>query len=185
LPSPWPFWLFVGGIGAFFALLRLLDKSSNVRTFEVAKNDASARWTEIHRQWQERTNPTPFEHKKSSLLAVHRSLEEIPTLRLRKLDQLRQNHRAIQLTNFLDQYEIELAKIPSIGPGRKQTLQSYGIETAADLNSAAILRVPGFGEKTAANLLAWRTSLEKRFRFDPNKAIDPRETAKVEQEVLI
>ena len=101
------------------------------------------------------------------------------------LDKLRQNHRAIQLTNFLDQYEIERAKITGIGPGRKQTLQSYGIETAADLNSATILRVPGFGEKTAANLLAWRATVEQRFRFDPNKAIDPREIAKVEQQVLL
>jgi DNA-binding helix-hairpin-helix protein with protein kinase domain len=38
LPSPWPFWVFVGGIGAFFALLRVLDKSSAVRGFEVAKD---------------------------------------------------------------------------------------------------------------------------------------------------
>jgi DNA-binding helix-hairpin-helix protein with protein kinase domain len=71
------------------------------------------------------------------------------------------------------------------GPGRKQTLQSYGIETAADLNSAAITWVPGFGAKMADKLLAWRGSLEKRFRFDPAKAIDPREIMGVEQEVLV
>jgi DNA-binding helix-hairpin-helix protein with protein kinase domain len=90
----------------------------------------------------------------------------------------------LQLTTFLDQYEIERARVNGIGPGRKQVLQSYGIETAADLNSAAILRVPGFGEKMTENLLEWRTSLERQFRFDPNKAIDPREIAKVEREVL-
>jgi DNA-binding helix-hairpin-helix protein with protein kinase domain len=181
LPSPWPFWLIVGGIATFFALLRALDNSSQIRGFEVAKNDSSARWKEIQRQWQECTDPAPFERKKAELSNVRRSIAEIPTLRLKMLDKLRQNHRAIQLTNFLDQYEIERAQITGIGPGRKQTLQSYGIETAADLNSAAILRVPGFGEKTAANLLGWRATLEQRFRFDPNKAIDPREIAKVEQ----
>jgi DNA-binding helix-hairpin-helix protein with protein kinase domain len=185
LPSPLPFVLFVGGVAAFFALLRLLDKNEVVRSFEVAKNTSSARWTDIQRQWQERTSSQPFEQKKSDLQAVRRSLSEIPNLRLKKLDQLRQNQRAIQLATFLDQYEIQRAKISGIGPGRKQTLQSYGIETAADLNSAAITRVPGFGEKMADKLLAWRASLEKKFRFDPAEAIDPRETMRVEQEVLV
>jgi DNA-binding helix-hairpin-helix protein with protein kinase domain len=37
----------------------------------------------------------------------------------------------------------------------------------------------------ADKLLAWRGSLETRFRFDPAKAIDPREIMRVEQEVLI
>ena len=185
LPSPWPFWVFVGGIGAFFALLRVLDKSSAVRSFEAAKDSASSTWTETYRQWQERAGQQPFERTKTDLLNIRRSLSEIPALRARKLDELRRNQRASQLTTFLDQYEIERAKISGVGPGRKQTLQSYGIETAADLNSAAILRVPGFGEKTAANLMSWRASVERKFRFDPNKAIDPRETAKVEQEVMV
>jgi DNA-binding helix-hairpin-helix protein with protein kinase domain len=185
LPSPYPFWLFVGGIAAFFALLRALDQSSSVRSFELAKNTASATWTDIQKQWLERTNPQLFERKKADLLGIRKSLTDIPTLRLKKLDQLRQNQRAIQLATFLDQYEIERARISGIGPGRKQTLQSYGIETADDLNLTAIIRVPGFGEKMAANLLAWRSSLEKRFHFDPNKAISPHEISRVEQEIMI
>jgi DNA-binding helix-hairpin-helix protein with protein kinase domain len=185
LPSPLPIVLFVGSIGAFFGLLRLLDKSEAVRNFEVTKNIASASWSDMQRQWEERTSPRAFEQKKAELVNTRRALSEVPNLRLRKLDQLRQNQRAIQLTAFLDQYEIQRAKISGIGPGRKQTLQSYGIETAADLNSAAITRVPGFGSKMADKLLGWRGSLEKRFRFDPAKAIDPRETMRVEQEVLI
>jgi DNA-binding helix-hairpin-helix protein with protein kinase domain len=185
LPKPLPFVLFVGGVAAFFALLRLLDKTEVVRSFEVAKNTSSARWTEIQRLWQERTGPRRFEQKKSELQAVRRLLGEIPDLRLEKLDKLRQNQRAVQLATFLDQYEIQRAKITGIGPARKQTLQSYGIETAADLNSAAITVVPGFGEKMADKLLAWRRSLERKFRFDPAKAIDPRDTMRVEQEVLV
>jgi DNA-binding helix-hairpin-helix protein with protein kinase domain len=185
LPAPLPLILFVGGIAAFFGLLRLIDKNEAIRGFEIEKNTASTRWTDLQRQWQERTSPQTFEGKKADLHAVRRSFGEIPNLRLRKLDQLRQNQRAIELATFLDQYEIQRAKISGIGPSRKQTLQSYGIETAADLNSAAITRVPGFGEKMADKLLAWRASLEKRFHFDPAKGIDPREIARVEQEVLV
>jgi DNA-binding helix-hairpin-helix protein with protein kinase domain len=185
LPSPLPLVLFVGSIGVFFGLLRLLDQSEAVRNFEVTRNTASTSWTDMQRQWEERTSPRLFEQKKTELTNARRALSDVPNVRLRKLDQLRQNQRAIQLTAFLDQYEIQRAKISGIGPGRKQTLQSYGIETAADLNSAAITRVPGFGSKTADKLLAWRLSLEKRFRFDPAKGIDPREMMRVEQEILV
>jgi DNA-binding helix-hairpin-helix protein with protein kinase domain len=47
------------------------------------------------------------------------------------------------MEEFLDRFEIERATIPSIGPGRKQTLSSYGIETAADIKESEIAKVPG------------------------------------------
>jgi DNA-binding helix-hairpin-helix protein with protein kinase domain len=79
-----------------------------------------------------------------------------------KLDQLRQNQRAIQLTAFLDQYEIQRAKIPGIGPGRKQTLQSYGIETAADLTKGID---PRELMRVKQEVLLERRRLEERFRL--------------------
>ena len=102
-----------------FGLLRLLDKSEEVRNFEVTNNAASASWTDIQQQWGERTSPGPFEQKKAELMNARRALSDVPDLRLRKLDQLRQNQHAIQLTAFLDQYEIQRAKISGVGPGRK------------------------------------------------------------------
>jgi len=37
----------------------------------------------------------------------------------------------------------------------------------------------------AVKSLAWRGLLEKRFRFDPQKAVDPRELMRVERDVLV
>jgi DNA-binding helix-hairpin-helix protein with protein kinase domain len=81
-------------------------------------------------------------------------------------------------------FEIERATIPSIGPGRKQTRSSYGIETAADIKENEIAKVPGFGPVLCSKLIEWTESLEARFRFDPNRKIDPRHIAKVEQDIL-
>jgi DNA-binding helix-hairpin-helix protein with protein kinase domain len=185
LPGIAPFVLFVGGIAAFFALLNLLDKSQDVRAFSAAENQAAASWRQMEQQWQSKVGPQTFDQKKHQLTDIRRQLGEVANLRLRKLDELKRNQRAIQLADFLDQFEIQQAKISGIGPGRTQTLESYGIETAADLTSAAIAKVPGFGPKMQANLMDWRQSLERKFRFNPNKAIDPRDIARVEQEILV
>ena len=64
-------------------------------------------------------------------------------------------------------------------------MESYGIETAADVVRHRITAIPGFGPSLCSNLISWRQSVESRFVFNPQKAIDPAHIAKVEQEVLV
>ena len=84
----------------------------------------------------------------------------------------------------MDRFEIDRAKIPGIGAGRKQTLESYGIETAADVTARQMAKVPGFGPVLTEKMLKWRRSVEAKFVFDSKRGIDPRHIAKVEQDVL-
>jgi DNA-binding helix-hairpin-helix protein with protein kinase domain len=67
--------------------------------------------------------------------------------------------------------------------GRKATLESYGIETAADLYRRAILVVPGFGGAMAQKLLDWRRQVEQDFVFDPRQPIDPQQIAALDHEL--
>jgi hypothetical protein len=46
-----------------------------------------------------------------------------------------------------------------------------------------VLVVPGFGPVALSNLKQWRSQQERRFRFDPNKAVDPAAKNKVEREI--
>jgi len=86
---------------------------------------------------------------------------------------LRESVRDAQLRKYLSGFLIANAKIGLIGPGRKATLASFGIETAADVNAAMLARVRGFGETQKAELLAWRVSLEAKFLFNPTRGVDP------------
>jgi len=185
LPGVYPFVLFIGGIAAFFVLLNVLDKSKEVRVYEVAQQQSLAKWSQVEREWQSKAGPLAFDQKRTELQGVRQELKNLATLRLRMLDELQRNRRTSQLLLFLDRFEIDSAKIPGVGAGRKQTLASYGIETAADLTPAAISKVPGFGPKTEKNLLEWRESVERRFVFDAKKPVDPREVARVEQDILL
>jgi DNA-binding helix-hairpin-helix protein with protein kinase domain len=100
------------------------------------------------------------------------------------LAELERGRERAQRHRFLDQFEIEKAKIEGIGKGRKQVLASYGIETAADVTQSAVAQVPGFGPKTQSRMLAWRSSIEQRFVFDPTRHVDQRDIAQVEREIL-
>jgi DNA-binding helix-hairpin-helix protein with protein kinase domain len=176
--------LFFGGIAAFFVVRNMLDKSDGVRGFRLPFDDAAKKWDAAKAEWLRRAGPREFDQQKAALQAMRQNWSNIPNDRIRKLDQLRRDQHARQLEHFLDQYEIDDAKIDNIGPGRKRTLESYGIETAADISKLHNIAVPGIGQKLQSNLFDWRESHARRFRFDPRKPINPLDIAQIEQEVL-
>ena len=136
-------------------------------------------------QWAERTSPEAFDAKKRDVLRLKSNFDQLPALKTAKLDVLRKTVKQAQLAKFLDRFEIDKAKIDGIGDGRKRTLQSYGIETAADLLSNAVEMVPGFGPRLCGELYSWRMALEAKFTFNPATGIDRRDIDKVEHEAAL
>ena len=107
-----------------------------------------------------------------------RALQELDAQRTRyrdlhvtrqaRLDELGGKVRERQLQIFLDTFSIERADIDAIGPARVATLQSYGVETAADVNRATILAIPGFGPAYTERLLDWRRAVERASAWAPS-----------------
>jgi hypothetical protein len=176
--------LFGLAVASFFGVRVLLDNSAGMQRYKLAFQTAEARWKIALKDWESKAGPSEFQTKKSSLFETRRQLLGIPSERLRKLDELNQQRRQRQLERFLDQFKIDDASIESIGPGRTRTLESYGIETAADIVTAKIEVVPGFGSKLCSNLIAWRETIEDRFRFDPAQGVNPQDIAKVEHDIV-
>jgi DNA-binding helix-hairpin-helix protein with protein kinase domain len=185
LKAPAPFFFLVAALISFFGARRWLDKSSDVYKFRDAELKARETWRRAQTQWAERTGSGAFDGKKQEVLRLKAAVDYLPTLRTSKLDQLRKSVKQAQLSRFLDSFEIDKAKLDGIGDGRKRTLQSYGIETAADLLGPAVESVPGFGQKLCGTLYGWRDSLTARFQFNPATGIDRRDIDKIEQELMI
>src|SRR5207249_3690938 len=122
-----------------------------------------------------------FSKKLRELEIARTELADLPNERRRGLARLDAEREAHQRTRYLDGFEIARAKIRHIGASRTAMLESYGIETAADVAYRAILKIPGFGPKYTSSLVAWRKGHERRFRFDPNEPIDPQELASLDQ----
>lgn len=178
-------WMFALALGSYAALtVMLAANKEKLKAAEERKRLAQTAWTSAVSDWNAQAGPSSFELRRQELEMLKRRLEALPARRSERLEQLRRNQRQLQLDRFLDLFKIEKAKIDGIGPGRKQMLESYGIETAADIKHGAIEAVPGFGPKMQQRLMKWRATVEAKFRFDPNKGIDPRDAAKVEADIL-
>ncbi|HTJ95439.1 MAG TPA: hypothetical protein VL424_20275 [Pararobbsia sp.] len=83
--------------------------------------------------------------------------------------------REKQLERFLAGHLLAETRFASIGPGRKATLASFGIETAADVADPLLSKVRGLGDIARNELRAWRASAQARFAFDPQSGTDPRD----------
>jgi len=153
---------------------------------EIAKKaaDARIRWTNLQNNWTSYTSNKDFHDSLSNLQNLRNQYDGLPQKRLQALHQLEANRYRLQLQAHLEGCRIFHARIKGIGDARKATLQSYGIETAADVSDHHVLAVPGFGPVALSNLKQWRNQQERRFRFDPNKGVDQAAKNVVERQIL-
>lgn len=175
-------------IGAGFVVAALIEKipkgGDDVMPFRVRETQAGDALRRAETDWKLRTSEQPFEASRRKLQDVHQRWAYLPGARLRKLEELRQNQKNLQLSHFLDRFKIESAKIKGIGPAKKDVLISYGIETADDIVETKVLAIPGFGPVTVSALIAWRDTHARKFTFDASKAVDPRDVAQVEHAIV-
>ncbi|HTQ78432.1 MAG TPA: hypothetical protein VMM92_00435, partial [Thermoanaerobaculia bacterium] len=134
---------------------------------------AQAELARLSQAWKTEAGPSAFEAQSQELEKRRAAYLDLPAARQRRLDYLRVNLRQKQLDRYLDSHRLERARIKGIGPARKATLQSFGIETAADVDPFAIPRIPGFGPVMTESLVLWRQELERSFVYDPHRGIDP------------
>lgn len=134
---------------------------SAVRRFEQQRSEADRRFAE----------------RKRSIEGTYTQIKALPKGKAAELTKMQQSLRDRQLYNYLDSHLIENAQIPGIAAARADILQSFGIESAADINVNTLSMVPGFGDVLIGRLLAWRQYLESKFVFNatgglPKKDLD-------------
>ena len=87
------------------------------------------------------------------------------------LDSLNQQRERRQLDAFLQSHLISNARIPLISDWQKSSLESFGIESAYDLNEIRIMNIPGFSAMSVAALMDWKKSVTQKFKFRPREKI--------------
>lgn len=174
-------WVVVIVIILIAILFQKFDDRGERHRRRSALTQVEQEYKQVQRRWEAETGEARFEQKRRDLDRNQRDYKRLGadyTGDRRKLDASRE---ASQLTHFLERHFIDKAKIPGIGPGRKATLASYGIETAADITTAAVQNVSGFGEVRTKDLLAWRAKAERKFVFDSRQGVDPADIAALDQ----
>lgn len=137
---------------------------------EVDKGHWQKRFTAVEKKWhdeliawQKRCGFEELYKCKNKLDSANQEYKDLHGEFQRRLTEHKQNFHASQIRFFLDGYRIRKVKIKGIGAAKEAALASYGIETAADVTSQAVLSVPGFGVVNSKPLLEWRAKLERQF----------------------
>lgn len=133
--------------------------------------------------WNNDASDNRFINMKSELLRLADKYNDLTAKGQKMVSDAEANIKKYQLQKFLDSFRIHDANIEKINHTRKATLQSYGIETAADIDPRYIAVIPGFGPKYANNLLEWRRKIESKFVFNPNKGVDRFQLAEIHRKV--
>ena len=94
-----------------------------------------------------------------------------------ELRQAEKNSTQIQLDQYLDKSLIRVAKIKRITGTLILSLESFGIETAKDVELLNIHKVPGIGPVLSKRLFDWRDRLSRSFR--PQKGLPESEKSRI------
>jgi DNA-binding helix-hairpin-helix protein with protein kinase domain len=121
-----------------------------------------------------------FNRKKGELASLRDSHNQIAGSFAVEQQELLARAHEFQLSEFLQQQFIDSALIPDIGPTRKATLASWGIESAYDVKTSDIREIPGFGEKLTSRLKKWCSDLELQFRYNATIGVPEQERRTIE-----
>lgn len=167
-------WLILRSVSPYAKARKALLGDLKNATAEVARAESD---------WRSKADvqTKAFTEKKQGLAKLRAEYQALPQVFKKEEDDLQSKKRENQLKAFLRGHFIEDATIKGIGPGRISVLRSFGIETALDVTPDKVSAVDGFGPARTSAVVGWRQSVEARFRFDPNKAVDPAERAALVQ----
>jgi DNA-binding helix-hairpin-helix protein with protein kinase domain len=156
-----------------------LYPDKQVNAIAEARRQAEQAWYEAQEAWSRQPGNTNYLQVRSEAVSLVRDLNALPEEERRHLQQLENNKRKAQFERYLERHSIKRAKIPKIGSGRKAVLASFGIETAADIESHRLAAIQGFGPLLVSELVAWRRGIEQGFIFNANEPINPAQIAAV------
>jgi DNA-binding helix-hairpin-helix protein with protein kinase domain len=168
--TPKPIPIDLKGLFAFFKFERQkVEKEAR----QMACTIAQQKYYAIYKQWRNEAGDSKFLSVQKELTNLRSEYENLDTSYNKEYKGLITTIEIQQRFRFLNCFFISDHNIPKIGPTRKITLASYGIETAADVSKQKIIGIKGFGQSYAAELLKWQAGLMRNFVFDPKKGIDP------------
>ncbi|MNI11782.1 hypothetical protein D3C73_649390 [compost metagenome] len=177
-------WIPVGAILLSIGGYAATNSSKVFRLMLQKEHEAALKgWKVISDRWSKEAGNEAFVRKMNELEKVKADYLDLTHLRKMKLSGLQAQQRDRQLIAHLQHYRLEDADIAGLGPSRKSTLTSFGIETAADITITAIQQVPGFGATYTQKLLDWRSLLEKSFRFNPTQGVPPSDILALDREM--
>jgi DNA-binding helix-hairpin-helix protein with protein kinase domain len=171
-PQVWFLALLGAGIGWAIAGSAGADERSAERTLRSDANAvAEKEFQSLVDAANREVGPDGFTAKKAELVKLRDEYLALDQTEVRELTLLSSNAQELQKKRFLEGFFIDQADISGVGPGRKAALRSFGIETAADVSANRVRQIKGFGDSLTRAVVDWKSSCERKFKFNPNTAV--------------
>lgn len=164
-PSAWFIWLAIAIAGVHKFTHRFPYTKQLRKQYEKVQNELE----QCKSEWRKHTGVEELLKIRETLEKAKIGLEQLPGELETHVKEYMQNRQSLHLRDYLEQFQIQEAKIPGVGAAKKAALISFGIETAADITLEKVLQVNGFGQKSAQQLANWREEVESQFEYSPHR----------------
>jgi DNA-binding helix-hairpin-helix protein with protein kinase domain len=185
IPHPLTFLVLLPCMGIWQCLAYKKIKREATNKIMAELSLAKSNWDDISSNWSSLTSGSSFTAAKQQLEVLKQKYDALQQERQHHLRNLWSHHSQQQLIEHLDRYRIDSAGLEGFGAGRISTLQSYGIETAADIERHRLMAIGGFGLKLTQRLVDWRRQCEGHFKFDPSKGNTQAIVASIDRDIGI
>jgi len=181
------YFLSIGWIALILLVGFIFFYSEQKKTFKKSINhhlkSTKSDWQSLTFQHGTLSKNYSFETLRNQITELKIKYDGVSKDREKRYKNLFENRFQQQLKEYLDNYKISKAVIEGIGQGRIATLQSYSIETAADVGDLKLMNVSGFGDVLISRLIDWKNSCEKKFIFDSTKGIALNDLARLDTDI--
>jgi DNA-binding helix-hairpin-helix protein with protein kinase domain len=126
---------------------------------------------------QRQVTVSKFQQRKVNADGLVKSLDGARNDYELELRQAEMHSKRIQLDEYLDKSLIRHARLKQITEARILSLESFGIETARDVEILSKQKVPGIGPILSKRLFSWRDKLASSFR--PKQGLPESESRRI------
>ncbi len=170
-----------GALGSLGTMLGLLlgpsgkKRRMKLDKFDQTLNEGLQRVATAAHQIEAAHNGRKAEYDNyAAVLGVGRKRYEADTENIQTiLKEVREEQKEEFLQGFsLRDYR---RKIPGLEPVLVVTLESYNVETAAELDKHLLAGIPNIDQELIMELLSWRAKMEEKFQFKTDDGITERE----------
>jgi DNA-binding helix-hairpin-helix protein with protein kinase domain len=171
-------------VGLYYVARTLVRLSNDTSVFADRARMDREHLEKVRNEWQSSAGAGRFDAKRSELERLRARWDESRDVRRRMQQELQDQKQSAALARFLDGFDIEAAGIEGLSPSRVPLLESFGIETAADIVGEKLDGVPKLDKKMRDALTGWREGLEARFRQEAGSAPASLDEELIEREAL-
>jgi DNA-binding helix-hairpin-helix protein with protein kinase domain len=158
------------------ALILVMHKTARLRRKTLAENQATL--AEGQKKLVRRAEVAEFQHRQRAA-AFRQAMDDLQTQLAHyraegdALKDVFVHYRELKKEEFLRGFSIRdnYREITALTPSQVAILESYGIDSANDLDRIRLYGIPSIDSEAVMELLQWRTQLDRQFTFNPEHGV--------------